>query len=219
MAQLLGFIGGTGPEGMGLAARFALTGEPVLIGSRSPDRAAEAVARLRAMLPEAQVDGGRNEEVAARAEVVFLTIPYDGQLELLPKLARATAGKIVVSTVSALKVEKGRVFARPVPAGSAAEEAAELLPEARVVGAFHHVGAPQLLDLSLRLDCDVLVAADDREAKEAVMALGRKIPGIRTLDAGGLYVCRYLEPFTAVLLTLNRRYRTTTTLKIVGING
>ena len=112
---MLGFIGGTGPEGMGLAARFALTGEPVLIGSRSPDRAAEAVARLRAMLPEAQVDGGRNEEVAARAEVVFLTIPYDGQLELLPKLARATAGKIVVSTVSALKVEKGRVFARPVP--------------------------------------------------------------------------------------------------------
>lgn len=216
---MLGFIGGTGPEGMGLAARFALAGEAVLIGSRSPDRAAEAVGRLRAMLPEAQVDGGLNEEVAARAQVIFLTIPYDGQQELLPRLARAAAGKIVVSTVSALKVEKGRVFARPVPAGSAAEEAAELLPESRVVGAFHHVGAHQLLDLNLRLDCDVLVAGDDREAREAILALGRKIPGIRTLDAGGLHVCRYLEAFTAVLLTLNRRYRTTTTLKIVGIDG
>lgn len=216
---MLGFIGGTGPEGMGLAARFALAGEAVLIGSRSPDRAAEAVGRLRAMLPEARVDGGLNEEVAARAQVIFLTIPYDGQQELLPRLAQAVAGKIVVSTVSALRVEKGQVLARPVPAGSAAEEAAALLPEARVVGAFHHVGAHQLLDLNLRLDCDVLVAGDDREAKAAVLALGRKIPGIRTLDAGGLYVSRYLEAFTAVLLSLNRRYRTTTTLKIVGIDG
>lgn len=216
---MLAFIGGTGPEGMGLAARFALAGEEVLIGSRSQERAAEAVGRLRELLPEAPIHGGLNEEVAARADILFLTIPYDGQQELLPRLAAAAAGKIVVSTVSALKVERGRAYAWPVPAGSAAEEAAELLPGARVVGAFHHVGAHQLLDLSHRLDCDVLVAGDDREAKAAVMALGRKIPGIRTLDAGGLYVCRYLEPFTAVLLSLNRRYRTTTTLKIVGIDG
>lgn len=217
--ELLGFIGGTGPEGMGLAARFAAAGEAVLIGSRSPERAAEAVGRLRQLLPEARIEGGLNEEVAARADILFLTIPYDGQQELLPRLAAASAGKIVVSTVSALRVERGRVYARPVPAGSAAEEAAELLPGARVVGAFHHVGAHQLLDLGYRLDCDVLVAGDDREAKEAVLALGRRIPGIRTLDAGGLYMCRYLEVFTAVLLSLNRRYRTTTTLKIVGIDG
>ncbi len=216
---MLGFIGGTGPEGMGLAARFAAAGEAVLIGSRSPERAAETVGRLRKLLPEARIEGGLNEEVAARADILFLTIPYDGQQELLPRLAAASAGKIVVSTVSALRVERGRVYARPVPAGSAAEEAAELLPGARVVGAFHHVGAHQLLDLDYRLDCDVLVAGDDREAKEAVLALGRRIPGLRTLDAGGLYMCRYLEVFTAVLLSLNRRYRTTTTLKIVGIDG
>ncbi|MEZ7002333.1 NADPH-dependent F420 reductase [Streptomyces sp. AD55] len=212
-------VGGTGPQGRGLAYRLARAGHPVVLGSRDAGRAAEAAAALRG-LPRvaAPVEGAANEDAVRRAETILLAVPYQGHADLVASLAEDLAGKVLVSCVNPLGFDKGGPYGVPVPAGSAAEEAAALVPSAVVVGAFHHLAAPLLLDpeADLRHE-DVLVCGDDADAKARVLALAAAVTGGRSVDAGRLRLAAQLEPLTAVLISVNKRYRTRSGIALTGL--
>jgi NADPH-dependent F420 reductase len=202
----VGILGGTGPQGLGLGRRLAMAGHPVVLGSRSAPRAVRAAAPFAAAgLP---VSGDSNEGAALSAEVVLVTVPYEGHRTLLADLAPILEGKIVVDCVNPLGFDDRGAFALDVPAGSAAEEAAEVLPGARVVAAFHHLSATLLVDPAVeRVEIDVLVLADDRDAGAVVAALAGRVPGMRGILAGRLRTARHVEALTANLIAINRRYR------------
>ncbi|MEV4139258.1 NADPH-dependent F420 reductase [Dactylosporangium sp. NPDC049742] len=220
-------IGGTGPQGRGLAYRLARAGHSIVLGSRAREKAEAAAVELRRELEIASVElrrqagditGAANLDAAASAPVVLLAVPYDGHTELITGLAGALAGKIVISCVNPLGFDKQGPFGLDVPAGSAAEEAASLAGAATVVGAFHHLSAPLLLDPDADLSHeDVLVCGDDREAKELVMGLAADVTGGRGVDAGRLRLARQLEPLTAVLISVNKRYKTRSGVAITGL--
>ena len=215
--KVIAFIGGTGPEGLGLAARFSAAGHEIVIGSRSPERAQQAVEKIRARVPEARATGVVNEEAVRRADIVFVTIPFAGHRDTLKALAPAIGAKLVVDVVSPLSFEGGKITAIAVPEGSAAEQAQALLPQAQVVAGFHHLDASRLMRVERPMEGDVIVCADHRGAKETVMALAEEIGGVRALDGGPLANSRYLEEFTVVLVSLNKTYKARTSLKIAGI--
>jgi NADPH-dependent F420 reductase len=215
--EKLAFVGGTGPEGLGLAVRFAAAGHAILIGSRSLERAQEAAAKVRAKVPAAQVEGRVNQEAVERGDIVVVTIPFAGHHDTLAALAPAIGAKIVIDVVAPLVFEGGQVRALPVPEGSAAQQAQALLPGAAVVAAFHHLDANSLMRVEKPLEADVVVCGDHPQAKLRTMALAEQIAGVRALDGGPLANSRYLEEFTAVLLSLNRNYKAHTALRIVGI--
>jgi hypothetical protein len=213
----LGLLGGTGPLGRGLALRFALAGHEVLLGSRSAERCRAVVADL--------LDGRElpirpvlNEEAAGDAEVVLLTLPYEGQAALLPGLAGALAGKVVVDAVNPLGFDQRGATMLPVAEGSAAEQAQALLPASRVTAAFHHAPPRLLEDPAREVDTDVLVVGDDPEARAVVVGLADAIPGCRGIDAGPLRLARHLEGFTAVLLTVNRRYKVNAGVRVTRLS-
>lgn len=216
---MIAFIGGTGPEGLGLALRLAAAGEDVVIGSRKLERAEAAAAWVGERWPPARVRGALNADAAAGADVVFVTVPYSGQSATLAELAGALAGKVVVDTVVPLTFEKGRARPLPVEDGSAAEEARRLLPGSRLAAAFHTLSAHKLQDVSSGVEGDVLVCSDDPEAKATAMALVEKIPGLRPVDAGPLLNARYVETLTVLLLNLNRLHKAETGVRIVGLEG
>ena len=206
----VGILGGTGPQGRGLAYRFARAGQRVLIGSRSTERGAQAAEELRGM-PHAQpdvVEGGDNA-FACQADVVIVAVPWEGHAETVAELAPLLVdGKIVVDCVNPLGFDKHGPFALPVAEGSAAEQASTLLPEARVCAAFHHVSAELLLDEGVStLDTDVLVLGDDREAAAVVQALAHRINGVRGVWAGRLRNAGQVEALTANLVAINKRYK------------
>src|SRR3954451_10581366 len=215
----LAFLGGTGDQGRGLARRYALAGHPVVIGSRSADRAATAAAELASELPgEAQISGAANLDAAAAADVVVVAVPWEGHGDLLRSVAAALAGKIVIDCVNPLGFDGKGAFALPVEEGSAAEQAAALLPESRVVAAFHHVSAILLLAPTVdSLDTDVLVLGDDREATDAVQALVDEIPGMRGIYAGRLRNAHQVEALTANLISVNRRYKAHAGLRVTDV--
>ena len=215
----LAFIGGTGPEGTGLALRFAALGHSIIIGSRDRDRAREVAGRLSAQAGHgADVSGAENAQAAAEARVLFLTVPYAAQAPLLPTLKGVIApGSIVISTVAPLAFQGGKPRPVAVPDGSAAQEAQRFLPDTRVVAAFHHLSAKHLADLPHPLEGDVLACGDDREAKEMVMDLVRELHDLRPVDAGDIAYAGVLESLTAVLIGMNRRYRTESGVRIVGV--
>ncbi|UCH86558.1 MAG: NADPH-dependent F420 reductase [Dehalococcoidia bacterium] len=218
-AKVIVFIGGTGPEGLGLAARFAAAGHEIVIGSRSPERAQQAVEKIRARVLEARATGMVNEEAVRRGDIVFVTIPFAGHRDTLEALAPAIGAKIVVDVVSPLAFEGGKITAIAVPEGSAAEQAQALLPQAQVVAGFHHLDASRLMRVERPVEGDVIVCGDHRVARETVMALAEEIVGVRALDGGPLANSRYLEEFTVVLLNLNKTYKVHSSLKIAGIPG
>lgn len=215
-------IGGTGPQGKGLAYRFARHGHEIVIGSRSAEKA-EAVAeeiqeRLAEDGSEGTVSGATNADATAGAEVVLLAVPYDGHDELVATLP--LAGKVVISCVNPLAFDQHGPYGRPVDggAGSAAESAQRIAPEARVVGGFHHVAAASLWSKAEYLDHeDVLVCADDAEARELVMDLARTVTGKVGVNAGRLRLARQLEPLTAVLISINKAYKTRSGVAISGV--
>ena len=215
--EVLAFIGGTGPEGLGLAARFAAAGHEIVIGSRSPERAQQAVEKIKARVPQVRATGMVNQEAVRRGDIVFVTIPFGGHRDTLEALASAIGAKMVVDVVSPLAFEGGKSAAIAVPEGSAAEQAQALLPEAQVVAAFHHLDASELMRVERPMGADVVVCADHQGAKETVMALAEEIGGVRALDGGPLANSRYLEEFTVVLLNLNKTHKAHTSLKIAGI--
>lgn len=199
-------LGGTGDQGRGLAVRFAVAGQRVLIGSRSSERA-EAAAKEISALTGAFVDGGANADVAAQADVVIVAVPFAGHADTLRDLVEPLRGKIVVDCVNPLGFDKQGPHALAVPEGSAAQQAESILRESRVTAAFHHVSAELLADLSVdRVELDVLVLGDDREAVAVVQSLAGRINGCRGVHAGRLRNAGQVEALTANLIALNKRY-------------
>jgi len=215
----LAFLGGTGDQGRGLARRFAMAGHPVVIGSRSAERAESAAAELRASVGDsAEISGAANADAAAGVEIVVVAVPWDGHEALLRDVAPSLAGKIVVDCVNPLGFDERGAYALTVDEGSAAEQAAAILPDSRVVAAFHHVSAVLLLDPDVdEVDTDILVLGDDREATDAVQALVGDIPRMRGVYAGRLRNAHQVEALTANLISVNRRYKAHAGIRVTDI--
>jgi 8-hydroxy-5-deazaflavin:NADPH oxidoreductase len=209
----VGVLGGTGPQGKGLALRWAKAGIKVIIGSRSAERAQAAADELGD-----GVTGMDNDATAAAADIVLVAVPWEGHGDLLASLRDKLTGKIVIDCVNPLGFDKQGPFALPVEEGSAAQQAEKLLPESRVTAAFHHVSAVHLVDLSIpELDTDVLVLGDDREATDVVRALADAIPGMRGVYGGRLRNAHQVEAFTANLIAINRRYKAHAGIRITDV--
>ena len=212
----IAILGGTGKEGAGLAARWAKLGHSIVIGSRDAKRAKAKAAELRDLARAIPIVGHTNAEAAALGEIVVIALPSNGLPNTLPEVRQACRGKVVVSTVVPLTFGGPRLFTPP-PVGSSAEEVQGLLPEARVVAAFHHIAAHELADADHPIDCDLLICGHDAAAKEMVAQLGRSM-GLRVLDVGALSNAGALEGITAVLATINRRYKLKNSgIKITGL--
>jgi NADPH-dependent F420 reductase len=215
----IAIIGGTGSQGKGLGYRFAKAGHPVILGSRMPDRAAAAAEELSSRMPTSvSIRGTDNATAAKDADVVILAVPFNGHSQLLVDLRPHLDSKIVVSCVNPLGFDGLGPFGLKVEEGSAAEQAAALLPDSRIVGAFHHLSAVSLLgDAELLASDDVLVCSDDPQARQVIVELARSITGKPGIVAGGLRLARYLEPFTAVLISINKQYKTHAGVLISGL--
>ena len=215
----IAIIGGTGPQGKGLGYRFALAGHSVVLGSRTQDRADEAAAELSARLPEGvSITGAENAKAAAGTDITVLAVPFNGHDELVASLRDQLVGKIVISCVNPLGFDKNGPYGLEVEGGSAAEAAATLLPDSHVIGAFHHLSAVTLLADGGALTVeDVLVVGDDAESKQVVMDLAESIVGSPGIDAGKLRLARQLEPLTAVLISINKRYKIHAGVAITGL--
>lgn len=213
----IAFVGGTGPEGIGLAMRFVKSGNACFIGSRTEEKAAEAVAQIQAAIPEGEIYGGFNVEGAEKAEFVFVTVPADAHKDILADLAEAIGDKIVVDCVVPMVFDKDGPRPAPPEAGSAAEEAQLLLPNAKVISGFHHVDGKSLQKLAHPMQGDVLVCGDNKPAKKKVMGLAEEIEYIRALDGGPLYNSRITEAMTAILITINKQYKAHSGVRITGV--
>jgi 8-hydroxy-5-deazaflavin:NADPH oxidoreductase len=212
---VIAVLGGTGEQGRGLAHRFAFAGNPVIIGSRSAER---AVAAAEALGPGRGIRGMANADAAREADVVIAAVPWDGHRELLASLADTLSGKIVIDCVNPLGFDGRGAYPLPVEEGSAAQQAAAVLPGSWVVGAFHHVSAVLLLDPEIiAIDLDVMVLGDDRAATGLVQELASRLPGVRGVYAGRLRNCGQVEALTANLVSVNRRYKAHAGLRFTDI--
>jgi hypothetical protein len=210
-------VGGTGPQGRGLVRRWAAAGVPLVVGSRSAERAVETATHL-AEATGGEVRGAVNDEAAAAGDVVVLAVPWDGHSDLVRSLAAPLAGKVVVDCVNPLGFDKQGAFSVPVAEGSAAQQAAALLPDSTVVAAFHHVSAPLLEDPTVAfVDCDVLVLGDDRAATDLVRALADAVPGMRGIYGGRLRNAHQVEALTANLISINRRYKAHAGIRVTDV--
>jgi NADPH-dependent F420 reductase len=219
VTKTIAVIGGTGPQGRGLAYRFALAGNEVIVGSRDATRAQEKAEEIVGRAAAGSVSGMTNTDAAAKAEVVVLAVPWDGHAELVSSLAEQLAGKVVISCVNPLGFDENGPFGL-VLEESAAQEAQRLVPSARVVGAFHHLAALSLWKTPDALSHeDVLVCGDDADAKELVAGLAVAVTGKKGIDAGALRLARQLEPLTAVLISMNKRYKTRSGVAITGVEA
>jgi NADPH-dependent F420 reductase len=210
-------LGGTGDEGLGLAMRFAAAGHDIVIGSRARERAEAAAEQVSAAAPGSSAAGAENAEAAAGAEVVFVSVPYAAQRPTLEALRGTLAGKLVVTVVVPLSFGQGGVQAVSVPEGSAALEAQAILPDSKIASAFHNLSAHELQRLDQPVDCDVIVCGVDRASRQTVLDLAASIRGVRGVDGGPLSYSRYVEDLTALLLALNRRYKSETGIRITGL--
>jgi hypothetical protein len=211
MTRKIGILGGTGPEGSGLAVRWAAAGEHIVIGSRDAQRAVEAARQLCGRLRQtANIEGADNAATVAQCEVVVLTVPFAGHAALLKQLnALWKPGQIVIDTTVPLAASVGGSPARMLGVwqGSAAQQTRELVPpEVGVAAAFHNLSA-ELLGKEGPADCDILVCSDDSNAKQAAIELVGKIPGARAVNGGKLENARIAESLTALLIGLNVRYK------------
>ncbi len=218
MDQTVGVLGGTGPQGKGLALRWATAGIPVIIGSRKAERAEATADELRGLAGVSNITGLDNAGCAAAADIVLIAVPWEGHGELLVSLRDSLAGKVVIDCVNPLGFDKQGPYALPVAEGSAAQQAFALLPDSRVTAAFHHVSAVLLADLSVsEVDTDVLVLGDDREATDLVISLASTIPGVRGIYGGRLRNAHQIEALTANLIAVNRRYKAHAGVRITDV--
>lgn len=214
-ALVIGILGGTGDQGRGLARRLAMAGSRVIIGSRHADRAVTAAASIGS---PPRLTGAANADAARAADVVIAAMPWEGHRDLLASLAGVLDGKILIDCVNPVGFDSRGAYPLPVPEGSAAQQAAAVLPGTRVVGAFHHVSAVLLLDPAVaEVDLDVLVLGDDRQATDLVQELASRIPGVRGVYAGRLRNCGQIEALTANLISVNRRYKAHAGLRITDL--
>lgn len=199
--------------------RFAHAGYTVILGSRDHERATKAANDLNSKLPSGtRVSGAENEPAARAADLAILAVPYDGHEDLVAKLRKSVIGKLVVTCVNAIAFDAQGPYALEVPGGSAAEETAALLPDSQVVAAFHHLSAINLLKHPDALhDQDILVCGDDEKARAQVIALCRTITGRSGVDAGRLRMARQLEALTATLISINKRYKIHSGIRITGL--
>jgi len=220
MARPIAVLGGTGPEGFGLALRWARAGETVIIGSRDPQRAQAAAEKIKQATSNASVSGQENSAACRACDLLVLTIPFEGHAKLLKELKPSLRpGTILVDATVPLAASVGGRATRTLGVwqGSAAQEAAELVPAGvPVVAAFQNVGA-EMLNGDAPVDCDVIVCGDDSEANTTVRNLAIRIPGIRALDGGKLENARILEQITALLIGLNIRHKGHSGIRISGL--
>jgi hypothetical protein len=221
MPRVISVLGGTGPEGFGLALRWARAGETVIIGSRDAGRAREAAAKITARVASgANVSGDENSAACARADLLVLTIPFEGHAALLKQIKPAiTEGSIVIDATVPLAASVGGRATRTLGVwqGSAAQQTAELVPQGvSVVAAFHNTSA-EVLNGDARVECDVIVCSDDADAAATVRTLAAKIPGVRAIDGGKLENARILEQITALLIGLNIRHKGHSGIRITGL--
>jgi hypothetical protein len=214
-------IGGTGPAGMGLALRWARAGETVIIGSRNEERARQTAAAIqRRAGPEANVSGMENSAACDAADILMLTVPFEAQATLIKQLKPAmTDGSILIDATVPLAASVGGRASRTLGVwqGSAAQQAAELVPEGvSVVAAFHNVSA-EMLNGDAPLDCDVIVCSNDADASQLTRELAAKIPGVRPIDGGPLQNARIIEQITALLIGMNIRFKGHAGIRITGL--
>ena len=221
---VVGVLGGTGPQGRGLAVRLAASGQRILLGSRDADRAADVAAEVAGRaLPaaggaEVSVQGGSNVDVSGAADLVIVAVPYAGHAATVAELAAPLAGKIVVDCVVPMGFDELGAYVLDVPEGSVTQQAAALLPDSSVVGAFHHLSAVLLEDLSRpTLDGDVMVVGDVREATDTVQALAGRLPGMRGVYSGRLRNARQVEALTINLVSVNRRYKVHAGIRVTDV--
>jgi NADPH-dependent F420 reductase len=223
MPEPIPIIGGTGALGWGLALRLALTGQRVVIGSRSAERATEAAGRLLEAAPDADAEGLVNEEAARRGPIVFLTVPFRAQSENLNNLREALEpGQILVDcTVPTAAAVSGKATrSLGVWQGSAAQQAQEMVPDGvTVVAALHTVSAPTLGDPGAELDEDVLICGERRADKARVAQIVELVPGLRAVNAGALEMARIVEQLTPLLISINARYKRHAGVRITGLDG
>jgi 8-hydroxy-5-deazaflavin:NADPH oxidoreductase len=217
----IAIIGGTGPAGMGLALRWARAGETIIIGSRDVERARKTASAVQQRIgPHAKVSGMENSAACAAADILMLTVPFEGQAALLKKLKPTmTDGSILIDATVPLAASVGGRASRTLGIwqGSAAQQAAELVPdEVSVVAAFHNLSA-DLMGGDAPLDCDVIVCSDDPDAAQLTRELAAKIPGVRPIDGGRLENARIVEQVTALLISLNFRHKALTGIRITGL--
>ena len=220
MAEPIPIIGGTGALGYGLAVRWAQAGERIVIGSRKPERAAEAADRVRAAADGADVEGLENAEAAARGPIVFLTVPFRAQSETLTNLKEALSeGQILVDctvpTAASISGKASRTVG--VWQGSAAQQAEEMVPEGvTVISALHTVSAAALAEGD-PVDEDILICGDKKADKARVAELVERIEGLRAVNAGPLEMARIAETITPLLIAINVRYKSRAGIKITGL--
>lgn len=209
---VVAFVGGTGPLGRGLGLRLALAGHDVVLGSRSAARAEAAAAELGA-----PARGADNATACAAGDVVFVTVPFEGQAELLSDLAGALQGKVVVSTVVPMGFDAAGPHPLPVAEGSAAEQCQAVLPASRVVSGFQWVPAPKLLKPDAVVEMDVPLLSDDDEAAEQVAVLAADVKALHAFPAGPLRLSGSVEALTPLLISVNKRYRAHTGMRFAGL--
>jgi NADPH-dependent F420 reductase len=213
-------LGGTGPEGFGLALRWARAGETVIVGSRDAGRAQQAAERIKEKVPNAQVSGAENVAACGMGDLFLLTIPFEGHATLLKQIKPAlSAGSILIDTTVPLAASIGGRATRTLGVwqGSAAQQAAELVPKGVSVAAAFHNTSAELLNGDAPIDCDVIACSDDPAATEQAMTLATKIPGVRAIDGGKLETARILEQITALLIGLNIRHKGHSGIRITGL--
>jgi NADPH-dependent F420 reductase len=210
---VVGVIGGTGPQGKGLAGRLGRAGQKVVVGSRAAERARAAAEELGN-----GVEGADNAECARRSDIVIVAVPWEGHADILTSLREELSGKLVVDCVNPLGFDKKGAYALKPEEGSAAEQAAALLPDSRVTAAFHHLSAVLLEDPEIeRIDTDVMVLGEERADVEIVQALAGRIPGMRGVFAGRLRNAHQVESLVANLISVNRRYKAHAGLRMTDV--
>ncbi|MEX2324397.1 MAG: NADPH-dependent F420 reductase [Nitriliruptoraceae bacterium] len=220
IASPIAIVGGTGPQGKGLAFRFALHHHDVTIGSRDPERAQQIAAELTAQLPQGSaVRGAVNAQAVEQAAVVVVAVPFDGQASTLADLPDIS-DKIVISCANPLTFGPSGPRPLAVAEGSAAEQVAAVTGARKVAASFHHVSASHLI--TTRSDAEVnnqtvLVAGDDNDAVDTTLALANAVSTIGGLHVGPLAYARELEAFTAVLIAINRRHKAHSGVRISGL--
>jgi len=221
VSRSIAILGGTGPEGLGLARRWAIAGETVIIGSRDAARADEAARNLKEIVgASAQISGMENSAAAAAAKIIVFTVPFSGHAALLKQIKPVIKpDAVVIDTTVPLAASVGGRATRTLGIweGSVAQQTAELVPKGvAVVAAFHNASA-ESLNSDESVECDVLVCSDQPAATEAALDLAAKIPGMRGIDAGKLENARTVEQITALLIALNIKHKGHSGIRITGL--
>lgn len=212
----VGVLGGTGDQGRGLAYRLARAGQKVIIGSRAAERAQTAARELGGA--ELGIEGADNAECSRRSDIVIIAVPWDGHAKTLDSLREELSGKLVIDCVNPLGFDKKGAYALKPEEGSAAEQAAALLPDSRVTAAFHHLSAVTLQDPEVeQIDTDVMVLGESRADTDLVQALAARIPGMRGVFAGRLRNAHQVESLVANLISVNRRYKAHAGLRVTDV--